>query len=195
VTARLAVLVSGNGSNLQAIIDATDSGHIDAKVLLVVSNVADAYGLRRALDAGIDAVHFPLEGRAREDYDAELAHIVSAVEPDWVVLAGWMRILTMSFLAHFPSQVVNLHPALPGTFAGVDAISRAHRAFAAGEIDHAGVMTHLVPDEKVDAGPVLRTRRVDLIADEPLADLEARMHAAEHALLVETLAELCKDLR
>lgn len=193
MTARLAVLVSGNGSNLQAIIDATNSGGVAATVELVVSNVADAYGLTRARDAEITAVHHGVEGRTREDYDAALARIVSDVEPDWVVLAGWMRILTMPFLGRFPSRVLNLHPALPGMFAGVDAISRAHHAFASGDIDHTGVMTHLVPDERVDEGPVLRTMRVELVADEPLADLEERVHAAEHRVLVETLAELCTD--
>jgi phosphoribosylglycinamide formyltransferase-1 len=193
VTARLAVLVSGNGSNLQAIIDATASGAIDASVVLVVSNVADAYGLSRASGAGIDSIHYPVDGRTREDYDAGLAQVVSGATPDWVVLAGWMRILTMPFLGSFSSRVVNLHPALPGMFAGVDAIARAHRAFEAGEIDHSGVMTHLVPDERVDDGPVLGTSRVELIEGEQLSELEARMHEAEHRLLVDTLADLCQD--
>ena len=193
MTSRLAVLVSGNGSNLQAVIDAARSGEINATVDLVVSNVADAYALTRASDLDIEAVYYPVDGRAREDFDAGLAQVVSRVQPDWIVLAGWMRILTMGFLAHFPSRVVNLHPALPQMFAGVDAIARAHRAFVDGEIDHSGAMTHLVPDEKVDEGPVLRTVRVDFVDGESLGEFEARMHEAEHRLLVETLAELCRD--
>ncbi len=195
MTARLCVLISGNGTNLQALIDGCDSNAIDATIELVVSNRAEAYGLERARRAGIPTRHVPVDGRDRADYDAALAAIVGDAEPDWVVLAGWMRVLTMAFLGEFPSKVVNLHPALPGCFAGTDAIERAHAAFGRGEIDRTGAMTHLVPDEQVDAGPVLDTIEVDLRDGEPLDALSQRMHAAEHTLLVRTLQRLCSDER
>src|SRR5919198_4314246 len=114
MTARLVVLISGNGSNLQAILDACESGELDAKVVSVVSNKADAYGLVRAKKAGVEATYFPKqENESRQEYDARLAEYVSTCLPDYVILAGWMRILSLSFLSSFPNRVVNLHPALP----------------------------------------------------------------------------------
>ena len=101
-----------------------------------------------------------------------------------------MRLLTMAFLERFPGRVVNLHPALPGAFPGVDAIARAFTAFQLGVITETGVMVHLVPDEGVDAGPVLAQTTVPIYSGDTLADLEARVHAAEHDLLVTTLARL-----
>ena len=188
--ARLVVLASGSGSNLAAVMAACDDGRLDADVVAVVSDRERAYALERARQAGIEHHHLPVAGRQRAEYDAELAELVARHEPDWVVLAGWMRILTMSFLGAFPDRVVNLHPALPGSFPGVRAIERAWEAGRAGEIDRTGVMVHLVPDEGVDDGPVLGTVEVALHPAESLEDLSARMHAAEHALLVDVLDSL-----
>ena len=185
---RLVVLISGNGSNLQAILDACNSGKLDAKVVSVISNKADAYGLVRAKNAGIETIHFPkLENESRSDYDARLAVYVSTCLPDYIVLAGWMRILSSSFLSSFPNRVVNLHPALPGTFPGTHAIERAYESYQRGEITHTGVMVHLVPDEGVDNGPVLGEQKVFFKQDESLEQFEARMHAVEHELLINTL--------
>ena len=125
-------------------------------------------------------------------YDAELADLVASYQPDWVVLAGWMRVLSAAFLDRFPNHVVNLHPALPGTFPGTHAIDRAFTAYRAGEIDHTGVMVHLVPDEGVDDGPVLAQEIVPIHADDTLESLEDRIHAVEHRLLVTTLKTLTR---
>ena len=185
---RLVVLISGNGSNLQAILDACQSGELDAKVVSVISNKADAYGLVRAKNAGVEAIHFAkLENESRSDYDARLAVYVSTYLPDYIVLAGWMRILSSSFLASFPNRVINLHPALPGTFPGTHAIERAYEAYRRGEITYTGVMVHLVPDEGVDNGPVVGEQKVFFKQDESLEQFEARMHAVEHELLITTL--------
>ena len=109
---RLVVLISGNGSNLQAILDACASGELLASVVSAISNKADAYGLVRAKDAGVEAIHFAKQGdESRNEYDARLAELILTKQPDYVVLAGWMRILTSSFLSHFPNRVANLHPA------------------------------------------------------------------------------------
>jgi phosphoribosylglycinamide formyltransferase-1 len=116
---------------------------------------------------------------------------VAEAAPDWVVLAGWMRILSMAFLGAFPNRVVNLHPALPGEFAGVRAIERAWQASVDDGLGRTGVMVHLVPDEQVDAGPVLATVEVPIMAGESLEALTERVHAAEHALLVDALVALC----
>ena len=185
---RLVVLISGSGSNLQAILDACTSGELPASVVSVISNKADAYGLTRARDAGIEAIHFPkLETESRNEYDGRLAVYVSTFLPDYVILAGWMRILSSSFLSAFPKKVINLHPALPDTFLGTHAIERAFEAFQRDEIKHTGVMVHLVPDEGVDNGPVLATEIVPIHKDDTLEILEARVHQTEHKLLVNTL--------
>ena len=185
---RLVVLISGNGSNLQAILDAYASGELPASVVSVISNKADAYGLTRARNAGVDAIYFAKqENESRRDYDARLAAYVSTCFPDYVILAGWMRLLTSAFLDHFPNRVVNLHPALPGMFPGTHAIERAFEAHQRGEIKHTGVMVHLVPDEGVDNGPVLATEIVPIHPNDTLESLEARIHQTEHRLLVRTL--------
>jgi phosphoribosylglycinamide formyltransferase-1 len=191
--ARLVLLASGNGSNVQAVIDACASGDIPARVVAVVSDRADARALQRADHSGIPDVHVgkrPDETRA--DYDARLADVVSGFDPDHVVLLGWMRILTMSFLGWFPGMVINLHPALPGELAGTDAIERAYAEFQRGERTSTGVMVHLVPNEDVDSGPVLGTAVVPIEIDDTLAALEARIHTSEHQLVVATLARVCR---
>lgn len=191
---RLVVLISGNGSNLQAILNACDSGELSAKVLSVISNKAEAYGLVRARNAGVESCHFPkLENETRKEYDTRLADYVSACLPDFVILAGWMRILSSAFLSCFPYRVINLHPALPGMFPGMNAIERAHDAYRRGEIDHTGVMVHLVPDEGVDNGPVLGLQKIHCLPDEPLEEFEARVHEVEHRLLVDTLKNVLEQ--
>lgn len=186
------VLVSGSGSNLQAVLDASDAGTIDADVVGVVSDRIDAYGLVRAEGAGVDTelvVQYAHEDRRA--YDTRLAGAVASFEPDWVVLAGWMRLLTMNFLGRFPGRVVNLHPALPGELPGTQAIERAWAEAQAGERGGSGVMVHLVPDEGMDDGPVLGSRVVPIDRSGTLDSFATAIHATEHALLVEVLADLC----
>jgi formyltetrahydrofolate-dependent phosphoribosylglycinamide formyltransferase len=185
---RLVVLISGNGSNLQAVLDACHSGDLHARVVSVISNHANAYGLARAITAGVDAIYFSKqENESRREYDARLAAYVSTCFPDYVILAGWMRILSSSFLSSFPNRVINLHPGLPGMFPGTHAIERAFEEYQRGEIEHTGVMVHLVPDEGVDNGPVLGTEIVPIDKEDTLESLEARIHQTEHKLLVNTL--------
>jgi formyltetrahydrofolate-dependent phosphoribosylglycinamide formyltransferase len=196
---RIAVLISGFGSNLQAIIDAVEAGDLPAvDIALVVSNRREAHGIERAVHHGIPVVTFPLApytkgGRPRTEYDADLAAIVGAFGASWVVMAGWMHILSDAFLSRFPSRVVNLHPALPGMFPGTDGIERAYRAYGQGQIDHTGVMVHLVPDEAVDSGPVVAKEVVPIYPEDSLADLEERIHAIEHRLLVQAVHDLLCD--
>ncbi len=185
------VLISGNGSNLQAILDACSSSELPASVVCVISNKADAYGLVRAKDAGVEAIHLAKqENESRGDYDSRLADLVTAKQPEYVILTGWMRILTSAFLNQFPSRVINLHPALPETFPGTHAIERAYAAYQRGEIQHTGVMVHLVPDEGVDNGPVLGQQVIAFEPGETLEQFEARVHEVEHKLLVNTLKKI-----
>ncbi len=193
--ARIGVFVSGTGTNLQAIIDAVEVGDLSGvELALVVSNRREAYGAKRAIRHGIPLVYFPLlpyrnADRPREDYDADLAKITKSFDIDWVVLAGWMHIFTDAFIRHYPSRILNLHPALPGMFPGTNAIKRAFEAYQRGEIEHTGVMVHLVPDESVDAGPVVAQAEVSIPSDDTLEALEARVHATEHRLLVQAIRE------
>jgi phosphoribosylglycinamide formyltransferase-1 len=191
---RLIVLISGNGSNLQAVLDACSSGELPASVVCVVSNKADAYGLIRAKNAGVEAVHFAkLATETRQEYDKRLADYATTKLPDYIILAGWMRILSSAFLSSFPNKVINLHPALPDTFPGTHAIERAFEAYGCGEIDHTGVMVHLVPDEGVDNGPIFATEIVPIYKEDALRTLEARVHQTEHVLLVNTLKKIIEE--
>ncbi|MEM1334390.1 MAG: phosphoribosylglycinamide formyltransferase [Actinomycetota bacterium] len=193
---RLVVLVSGSGSNLQALVDASADGRLDADVVAVVSNRADARGLERARAAQIDAeVLEPTPEVERAVYDAELADLVASYEPDLVVLAGWMRLLTMSFLGRFPDRVVNLHPALPGELPGTRAIERAWDEAMAGTRTRTGVMVHLVPDEGVDDGPVLATVEVPIDTTGSFDEFATLVHRAEHRLLVNAVDARCRHLR
>jgi phosphoribosylglycinamide formyltransferase 1 len=189
---RLVLMASGNGSNVQVVLDACAAGQINAVVTAVVSDRADARALARADAAGVPAVHVGRRlSEARADYDARLADVVSGFAPDHVVLLGWMRVLTMSFLGWFPGMVINLHPALPGELPGVDAIERAFAEHEAGTRTASGVMVHLVPDEGVDDGPVLAAAAVEIELDDTLETFAQRMHATEHRLVVSTLAGRC----
>ncbi len=196
---RIAVLISGNGSNLQAIIDACAADALPAQVVLVVSNRGSAFGLTRAERAGIPTRCFPWQpyrdaGRPRAAYDADLADLVAGSAADLVVLAGWMHVLSPAFLTPFSGRVLNLHPALPGSFPGTDAIARAFEAFGRGEITHTGVMVHWVVPE-VDAGPVIATAAVPIYPADTLAELEIRVHETEHRLLVAALRTVCEVMR
>ena len=185
----IVVMISGNGSNLQALIDAAAGGRLPVEIRAVISNTKEAYGLERAKMAGIPALVKPkLKIQERESYDTELAELVLSYHPDLVILAGWMRILSMGFIRHFPGRIINLHPALPGTFPGVDAIERAYEAYQQGKVQYTGVMVHLVPDEGVDLGPVLAQKVVERKPEDSLEDLQKRVHLCEHELLVETIA-------
>jgi phosphoribosylglycinamide formyltransferase-1 len=192
--ARLVVLLSGSGTNLQAILDACREGILAAQVAAVFSNKSGAFGLERARNAGVPAVAKPKpKEQDRQEYDSELADLVAAYQPDWVILAGWMRVLSSNFLSRFPNRVINLHPALPGAFPGTHAIERAFEAFGRGEIQNTGVMVHRVPDEGVDSGPVLLQEEVPILAADTLETLETRVHSAEHRLLVAAISKAIAD--
>jgi formyltetrahydrofolate-dependent phosphoribosylglycinamide formyltransferase len=196
VTQRIAILISGNGSNLQALIDAVQRGELDAEIAVVVSNRKAAYGLTRAEQAGISTLYAPLkpytdQGLSRAEYDTDLADKLAPYAADWIVLAGWMHIFSADFLERFPSRVINLHPALPGAFPGTDAIERAFTAFQRGEVASGGVMVHFVVPE-VDAGQVIAQSAVPIAPDDTLDSFTARVHEVEHRLLVEAVKRVLK---
>ena len=182
------MLASGQGSNLQAILDAQRDGVLDADVVAVISDKPDAYALTRAKVSGVKAVALPkVTGEERTAYDARLATQVEEFDPHVVVLAGWMRLLTMAFLGRFPNRVINLHPALPGEFPGTHAIERALEASQRVGLRRTGAMVHYVADEGVDDGPVIASTEVLIHPDDSVESLSQRVHAAEHELIVRAL--------
>jgi formyltetrahydrofolate-dependent phosphoribosylglycinamide formyltransferase len=191
--ARLVVLISGSGSNLQALIEATQTGRLAAKIELVVSNRRAAFGLQRAEKAHIPTLYRPLKpyktshpAQPRQAYDHDLAQAIAPYQPDLIVLAGWMHIFSAAFLDHFPQKVVNLHPALPGQFPGAHAIEEAFAAYQQGQLEQSGCMVHYVIPE-VDAGPVIKTAVVPFQPGDSLASYTERMHHAEHRLIVDAV--------
>ncbi|MCJ1386963.1 hypothetical protein MMC17_010092 [Xylographa soralifera] len=196
---RILVLISGNGTNLQALIDAAACSRIpNAKIIHVISNRKDAYGLQRAEKAGISTSYHNLlkyknqhgdqsVENIRAIYDRDLAEMVLKETPDLVVCAGFMHILADTFLQPLQEAdvpVINLHPALPGQFSGVDAIGRAYRAFQKQEITKTGIMIHYVINE-VDLGQPILVKEIELKHGESLEDLEQRIHLAEWQMIVE----------
>lgn len=197
--ARLVVMISGSGTNLQALINATRQGELSAEIVAVISNRQEAFGLQRAAQAQIETLYFPLkpykeQGLSREAYDADLAARAADFEPDLIVLAGWMHVLSHTFLCHFPDQVINLHPALPGAFPGLNAIERTYEAYQQGEVEHGGVMVHYVVPE-VDAGPVIAETIVPIEPEDSLETFTARLHLVEHQLIVTATKQIVGEVK
>ncbi|KAG6840714.1 hypothetical protein C0991_004857 [Blastosporella zonata] len=214
---KIVVLVSGSGSNLQALIDAQNTPDLpNARITLVFSNRKAAYGLTRAAEANppIPTSYLALQpylksnsGKTRSDYDAEVARIVLRDSPDLVILAGFMHIFGDGFLEFAdglkplvdgetprkPIPVINLHPALPGAFDGAHAIERAYEAFQKGEVDLTGIMVHRVVKD-VDRGEPLIVREVPISKGEPIEAFEERLHKAEHEIIVQAAAKVLAEI-
>lgn len=183
MTLDLGVLISGRGSNLQAILDAVAAGSLDARVKVVLSNRADAAGLERAAQAGVPTrVLSHKDFAGRESFDAALVSALRDAGASWVVLAGFMRIVTSVLLDAFPSRVLNIHPSLLPAFPGVSAQAQAlaHGARIT------GCTVHLV-DTGTDTGPILAQAAVPIRDDDTEETLSARLLRREHELLLHCL--------
>ncbi len=175
---RLVVLISGSGSNLQAIIDACREGRIDAEVAAVISNRPDAFGLERARRAGIPAEVVDHTAFAeREGFERELMAHIDRYAPDLVVLAGFMRILTEEFVAHYKGRMLNIHPSLLPRFQG---LHTHRRALEAGHTHH-GASVHFVTEE-LDGGPVVLQAEVPVLPGDDEQTLAARVLEQEHRI-------------
>jgi phosphoribosylglycinamide formyltransferase-1 len=174
---RLGVLISGRGSNLQALIDAAAAGRLGGEIAVVISNVADAPGLERARRAGIPERAIPHGGRPREVHDREMLDVLRAHDVSLVCLAGYMRLLSPEFLRAFPGRVLNVHPSLLPAFPGTDA---ARQAWAHG-VRVTGATVHVV-DEGLDSGPILLQEAVPVAEDDTPETLAARILEAEHRI-------------
>jgi len=181
--ARLAVLISGRGSNLQSIIDAIADGKIDASIAIVVSNRADAAGLKRARDAGIDAVHVnPRDHPDRDAYDSAVADLLRARDVTLVCLAGYMRLIGRPLLDAFPQRILNIHPSLLPAFPGLDAQKQA----LVHGVHVTGATVHLVTDE-LDGGPIVLQAAVPVLPDDTVEELSARVLVQEHRIYPEAV--------
>ncbi|MGI6713362.1 MAG: phosphoribosylglycinamide formyltransferase [Bacillota bacterium] len=180
---KLAVLVSGRGSNLQSIMDSIKEGRLKAQISIVVSNKADAYALKRAQNYGIPARYLNEQDYPhRREYDESLANLVQEYNPDLVVLAGYMRILTPEFLLRFPNKVINIHPALLPSFPGLNA---QKQALAYG-VKVTGCTVHYV-DSGVDTGPIIAQKAVPVMDNDSVDSLSARILEQEHLLYPEVI--------
>ena len=174
---RLAILLSGRGSNFVAIHDAIRRGDLNAEIACVVGNVPDAHGLRRACEFRLKTICLPSKGLGREEYDRLLLETLRPLNPALVCLAGFMRILSPAFLKEYKGRVINIHPALLPSFPGLHAQRQA--------LEHgvriSGCTVHLV-DEGVDTGPILLQRAVEVLAGDTEETLSARILEQEHQL-------------
>ncbi|AMN82133.1 phosphoribosylglycinamide formyltransferase [Pseudomonas azotoformans] len=177
-TCDVVVLLSGTGSNLQALIDSMRTGESPVRIAAVISNRSDAYGLQRARDAGIDTRsldHKAFEGR--EAFDSALIELIDAFNPKLVVLAGFMRILSADFVRHYEGRLLNIHPSLLPKYKGMHT---HQRALDAGDSEH-GCSVHFVTEE-LDGGPLVVQAVVPVESDDSAQTLAQRVHTQEHRI-------------
>ena len=181
---RVAVLISGEGSNLQALIDAARTGELGAQIVAVISNRSAARGLERARAAGITALHLGAAGgQQRADYDAALATLLAPHEPELLVLAGFMRILGTAFSERFAGRMLNIHPSLLPKYPGLD----THRRVLEAREPWHGATVHFVTAE-LDAGPAIIQYRIRVRAGDTTESLAQRVHVGEHIILPRAVA-------
>jgi phosphoribosylglycinamide formyltransferase-1 len=174
---RVGVLISGRGSNLQALIDAQRAGGLGGQIAVVISNVSAAPGLERARTAGIAAAVLDHRGRSREDHEHEVLEVLRRHEVDLVCLAGYMRLLSPVFIRAFPGRILNIHPSLLPAFPGLEA---QRQALEYG-VKVSGATVHIV-NEGLDAGPIVVQEAVPVMEDDTAAELAARTLQAEHRI-------------
>jgi len=182
--ARLAILISGRGSNMVALADAVDDGRIpNAEIAIVISDQADAAGLDKAKERGIETLVIERQGRKREEHDLEIAATLRAKRVDLVCLAGYMRVLSPEFIDAYRGRILNIHPSLLPAFPGLDAQKQALEH----GVESSGCTVHFV-DETLDGGPIIAQRVVPVRDDDTVESLSARILIEEHQLYPETVA-------
>ena len=172
----IVVLISGSGTNLQAIMDYIAAENLDAKIELVLSNRSDAYGLQRANEASIKtAVIDHKSFSSRENFDQKMIAVIDPYKPDLIILAGFMRILSTAFVEHYEGRMINIHPALLPAYKGLN----THQRALADGISHHGASVHYVTPE-LDSGAVIVQGRVPILNDDTEETLQKRVHQIEH---------------
>lgn len=189
---KIVILISGNGSNLQAILDAIKDGTLtNCEIVLVLSDRKNAYGLQRAKDANIPTLYLPFKKNeeTRESYDKRLALELEKYNPSYIFCLGFLHIFSECFVKKFEGKLINLHPALPCTFTGLNCIEKQYQAMKEGIVTDCGVMTHYV-DCGVDTGKVIQTRKIECDANMEFEYFEKMIHKAEHEMVVSVLKEM-----
>jgi|TARA_B110000881_G_C18551421_1_gene504289 phosphoribosylglycinamide formyltransferase-1 len=182
-----AVFISGNGSNLQAIIDATQRGAIDGEICCVLSNKKEAYGLVRAREANIPCIVIEHQNfKSREEFDNSIVQSLKKYAPDLVVLAGFMRILTPVFISHYLGKIINIHPSLLPKYPGLN----THQKVIDNEDAQHGVTVHFV-DENLDSGPIC-AQSIMKVGSKDLDTLENKIHELEHELYPKVIQDFIK---
>jgi phosphoribosylglycinamide formyltransferase 1 len=179
---RLGILISGRGSNFEAIADNVAAGKVDAQIAVVISNRPDARGLESARQRGLHAVCIPSKGLDREIYDRMVLAELAKNEVDLVCLAGFMRLLSATFIRQYPNAILNIHPSLLPAFPGLDA---QHQALEHG-VRITGCTVHFV-DEDLDAGPIILQATVPVLDSDTVDTLSARILAEEHRIYSEAI--------
>ena len=186
---RIVVLISGSGSNLQAIIDAVNANRINGKIEMVISNKADAYGLERASQAGIPGcIIRHTDYSDRDSFDQALIAEIDSHSPDLVILAGFMRIFTPEFVNRYSDRMLNIHPSLLPKYKG---LNTHQRAIDDGEARH-GCTVHFVTEE-LDGGPLAVQAAVDILPDDTADSLQQRVHTQEHKIYPLAVEWFCND--
>lgn len=191
---KIGVLISGGGSNLQCLIDETESGKIKGEIVKVIANKEDAYGLERAQMAGIDNKYLnPKDFKDLEEYNNQLVKIFKEAGVDLIVLAGYLRILSGDILKEYKNKIVNIHPSLIPSFCGDGYYgSRVHQAVLDYGCKITGATVHFV-DEGTDTGPIIIQRVAEVKQDDNLDSLQKRVLEVEHEILVEAVKLICED--
>ena len=187
-TPRIAILISGTGTNMEAIMKAIIAGELSAEVTFVGSDRLSAKGLTTAAALGASTRVFFYKRDGRENAEAALADAIIETETDWIVLAGFMRVLSPTFVKKFSGKIINIHPALLPAFPGAHGIQDAWDA----GVDTTGVTVHIV-DEEVDHGSILAQEAVKRLPDDTIETLEARIHKTEHKIYKAALVKFFKE--
>ncbi|WP_415898552.1 phosphoribosylglycinamide formyltransferase [Neptuniibacter sp. QD48_11] len=189
MTKRIVVLISGSGSNLQAIMDSIDAGQIDGRIEAVLSNKAEAYGLERARNSNIPTLvlkHTDFD--SRESFDQAMIKQIDTYQPDLIVLAGFMRILTAEFVRHYNGRMFNIHPSLLPKYKG---LHTHQRAIDAGDKEH-GCTVHFVSEE-LDGGPLAIQGKVSIDPEDTSESLQQKVHKVEHIIYPQAVGLFCSD--
>jgi len=182
---KLGILLSGRGSNFEAIADSIKAGSLQAEIAIVISNRADALGLESAKRRGLNTVLIPSKGRVREEHDAEVLAALQEAQVDLICLAGYMRLLSPDFIRAFSNRIINIHPSLLPAFPGMDAQKQALEY----GVKVTGCTVHFV-DEHLDHGPIILQKIVPVLDGDDVHTLSARILEQEHAAYSEAIGLL-----
>ena len=179
---KLGILLSGRGSNFEAIAQHIENGKLDAEIALVLSNILEAHGLERARQRGLETLFLPSKGLDRRSYDQQMVAALKARQVDLVCLAGFMRLLSATFIEAFPRRILNIHPSLLPAFPGLDAQRQALQY----GVRYSGCTVHFV-DEGLDSGPIILQRVVPVLPDDSEHTLAGRILVEEHQIYSEAI--------